>query len=236
MDILIADDDLPSVTLTSFLLESAGYRVFKAYDGQAVLQAVKQHPPDLLLLDVSMPKINGFEVCRQIRYTSDMPIIFLSARSHLKDRVKGLQMGADDYLVKPVEPAELLARVEAVLRRCSSGPSNVSVSIRQGDMTLDPIERRVMFADGRTIDLTPIEFRLLYYLMKNAGHTLNASQILLQVWGYDFEGESNSLASYILRLRKKIEPNPERPTHLITVHKLGYKFEAQQDTTTCPSG
>jgi DNA-binding response OmpR family regulator len=225
MHILVADDDLPSVKLTSYLLEEAGYQVVKAYDGPSILQSIEQHNPDLVLLDVMMPKASGFDICRQIRRTSDVPIIFLSARSQLQDRVMGLQIGGDDYLIKPFEPSELLARVEAVLRRRNSDMLNPSVRLSQGDITLDPVEHKVLFANGRTVELTPLEFRLLYYLMKNSGRVLNTSQILSKVWGYDYEGESNLVAVYVRRLRTKVEEDPERPRHVITVRNLGYKFE-----------
>ncbi len=226
MYILVADDDLPSVKLTAFILEEAGYKVIKAYDGPSILQSVEQYNPDLILLDVMMPKTNGFDVCRQIRRTSDVPIIFLSARSQLQDRVTGLQIGGDDYLVKPFEPSELLARVEAVLRRRNSDMLNPSARLSLGDLTLDPVEHKVLFADGRIVELTPLEFRLLYYLMKNAGRVLNTGQILSKVWGYDYEGESNLVAVYIRRLRTKIERDPEHPRYVLTVRNLGYKFEA----------
>jgi DNA-binding response OmpR family regulator len=225
MHILVADDDLPSVKLTSYLLEEAGYQVVKAYDGPGILQSIEQHNPDLVLLDVMMPKASGFDICRQIRRTSDVPIIFLSARSQLQDRVMGLQIGGDDYLIKPFEPSELLARVEAVLRRRNSDMLNPSVRLSQGDITLDPVEHKALFASDRTVELTPLEFRLLYYLMKNSGRVLNTGQILSKVWGYDYEGESNLVAVYIRRLRTKVEEDPERPRHVITVRNLGYKFE-----------
>ncbi len=225
MHILVADDDIPSVKMTSFVLEDAGYRVTKAYDAQAILQAVDQANPDLILLDVMMPKLSGFEICRQIRRNSDVPIIFLSGRSQLQDRVMGLQIGGDDYLIKPFEPSELLARVEAVLRRRNSDMLNPSSRLSQGEITLEPVEHKVLFADGRTAELTPLEFRLLYYLMKNSGRILNISQILSKVWGYDYEGESNLVAVYVRRLRTKIEKDPEHPVHVITMRNLGYKFE-----------
>lgn len=224
MNILVADDDLASVKLTAFLLEDAGYRVLRAYDGPAIMQVVEQNQPDLVLLDVTMPKVNGFDICRQIRRTSDVPIIFISGNGQLADRVTGLQIGGDDYLVKPFEPAELLARVEAVLRRRNSEMVTPVSRITQGPITLDPIEHRVMFSDGRSTVLTPIEFRLLYYMMQNAGRVLNTSQILSKVWGYDYEGESNLVAVYVRRLRSKIEPENETPRHVITVRNLGYKF------------
>ncbi|MFO7166810.1 MAG: response regulator transcription factor [Chloroflexota bacterium] len=226
MQILVADDDLATVKLTAFLLEDAGYRVLKAYDGPSILQAIEQHQPDLVLLDVTMPKINGFEICRQIRRTSEVPIIFVTGNNQLHDKVTGLQIGGDDYLVKPFEPAELLARVEAVLRRRSSEMLTPVARINQGPITLDPVEHTVIFEDGRTVVLTPIEFRLLYYMMQNSGRVLNTSQILSKVWGYDYEGESNLVAVYIRRLRTKIEPEVEKPRHVVTVRNLGYKFVA----------
>ena len=225
MHILVADDDLPSVKLTAYLLEEAGYQVLKAYDGSTIVQSVEQHNPDLVLLDVTMPKANGFDICRQIRRTSDVPIIFLTGRSQLQDRVMGLQIGGDDYLVKPFEPSELLARIEAVLRRSNNDSTSTSTRISHGDLTLDPVEHKVLFADGRVISLTPLEFRLLYYLMKNAGRILSGSQILSKVWGYDFEGESNLVAVYVRRLRTKVEKVPENPRHIMTIRNLGYKFE-----------
>src|SRR6185295_4002318 len=224
MHILVADDDLPSVKLTSFLLEEAGYRVFKAYDGPSIMQALEQYNPDLILLDVSMPKSNGFDICRQIRRTSDVPIIFLSARSQLQDRVMGLQIGGDDYLVKPFE---LLARVEAVLRRRNSDMLNPSSRLSQGGITLDPVENKVLFEDGRTIELTPLEFRLLYYLMKNTGRVLNTSQILSKVWGYDYEGESNLVAVYTRRPPTKIDPNAKNPNLVTPLPNLGTKSEVR---------
>lgn len=225
MNILVVDDDIPSAKLTSYLLEEAGYRVLRAHDATSIMQVIEQHNPDLILLDIMMPKIDGFEVCRQIRRNSDVPIIFLSARSQLQDRVTGLQIGGDDYLVKPYEPSELLARVEAVLRRRNADMLNTSTRLSQGNITLDPVEHKVIFTDGRAVELTPLEFRLLYYLMKNAGRILNVTQILSKVWGYDYEGESNLVAVYIRRLRMKVEEDPDHPRHVITVRNLGYKFE-----------
>lgn len=225
MNILVVDDDIPSARMTSYLLEEAGYRVFRAHDASNILQLIEQHNPDLILLDVMMPKTDGFEVCRQIRRNSDIPIIFLSARHQLQDRVMGLQIGGDDYLVKPFEPSELLARVEAVLRRRNADVLNTSTRLSQGNITLDPVEHKVLFTDGRFVELTPLEFRLLYYLMKNSGRILNVTQILSKVWGYDHEGESNLVAVYIRRLRTKVEEDPDHPRHVITVRNLGYKFE-----------
>jgi DNA-binding response OmpR family regulator len=225
MNILVVDDDIQNAKMTSYLLEEAGYRVFRVHDPSNIMQGLEQQNPDLIRLDIMMPKMDGFEVCRQIRRNSDIPIIFLSARTYLQDRVMGLQIGGDDYLVKPFEPSELLARVEAVLRRRNADVLNTSTRLSQGNITLDPVEHKVLFTDGRVVELTPLEFRLLYYLMKNAGRILNVSQILTKVWGYDYEGESNLVAVYIRRLRTKVEEDPDHPRHVITVRNLGYKFE-----------
>jgi DNA-binding response OmpR family regulator len=229
MAILVADDDLLHVKLTAFLLEASGYEVIKACDGPAAIQAANQYNLDLILLDVCLPNGNGFEICRQIRRTSDVPIIFLTGRSQLQDRVMGLQIGADDYVAKPFEPQELLARVEAVLRRRDADLLNPVVRLSQGDIMIEPIEHNVLFSDGRTVTLTPIEFRLIYYLMKNAGRVLNTDQILTKVWGYDDTGSSNLVAVYIRRLRAKIEDDPKIPTRIITIPNLGYKFVALQE-------
>jgi DNA-binding response OmpR family regulator len=227
MEILIADDDLHSIKFISYLLEDRGYLVSKAYDGPSVLHMIARRRPDLVLLGVVLPKMNGFEICRQIRRTCDVPLIFLSCRSQVEERVMGLRIGADDYIVKPFEPAELLVRIEAVLRRCRymSAPGLRPISL--GGVTLIPIEHTIVFNDERTIKLTPIEFRLLYFLMVNAGHVLNTQQILTNVWGDMEDWSDNSLVTtYIRRLRVKVEPDATKPRRIVTVRNMGYKFEA----------
>lgn len=227
MQILIADDDRLSAKLTRYLLESSGYSVITAHDGPETIKGFDQRDPDLVLLDIELPSISGFDICRQIRRMSDVPIIFLSARSHLQDRVLGLQIGADDYMSKPFEPLELLARIEAVLRRRDSDTLIPLARLKQGELAIDPIEHKVQFAGGRTVELTPIEFRLLYYLMKNAGRVLSADQILHKVWRYDDDSSNNLVAVYIRRLRSKIELNIKSPRYIITLPNLGYKFETR---------
>lgn len=224
MSILVVDDDMLNVKLTSFLLEEAGYRVIKAYDAEDALRIIARDEPDLILLDVAMPKTSGFDICRQIRRISDVPIIFLSARSQLQDRVTGLQIGGDDYLVKPFEPMELLARIEAVLRRRNNDLLSPVTRLSWGGITLDPIEQVVILPDNRTVTLTKVEFRLLYYLMQNAGRVLSTSQILDKVWGHDDPGGSNLVAVYISRLRAKIDTGEGGTQHILTVPNLGYKF------------
>jgi DNA-binding response OmpR family regulator len=207
------------------LLDSSGYTVSNASSGPDVLVALDRDHPDLILLDVELPQMGGFDVCRHIRRISDVPIMFVTAHSTLEERVKGLQMGADDYVAKPFEPLELLARIEAVLRRRESESVVPLARLRQGDLTLDPIEHKAFFADGRAVDLTPIEFRLLYYLMKNAGRVLSADQILSKVWRYEDGGGNNLVAVYIRRLRHKIEQDIKQPRYITTLPNMGYRFE-----------
>jgi DNA-binding response OmpR family regulator len=227
MKILVVDDDRPSLKLISFLLREEGYVVSTAQNGQTALEIIQQRPPDLVILDVMMPHIDGFEVCHRIRKVAKIPIIFLSAKGQIEDRVMGLSIGADDYLAKPFEPAELLARVEAVLRRSGTFTDQQdAMPLRGGGLCLDPI-RHVVFReeDGKEIELTPIEFRLLWCLMGNAGRVLSPSFLISKVWGYDYEGESNQVAVYIRRLRTKVEKEPYHPERLVTVRGHGYKFE-----------
>lgn len=223
MHILVADDDLPSVKLTSFLLEEAGYRVFKAYDGPSILQVIEQYNPDLVLLDVSMPKSNGFDICRQIRRTSDVPIIFLSARSQLQDRVMGLQIGGDDYLVKPFAFSELLARLEALARR-SGSDAETATQLRVADLEMDLLRRTVNRA-GRTIELQPREFRLLEYLMRRHGQVVTRTMLLEGVWDYHFDPQTNVIDVHISRLRAKIDKGYDQPL-LHTVRGAGYSLRA----------
>jgi DNA-binding response OmpR family regulator len=226
MRILVVDDDAPSVKMISFLLREEGYEVVSADNGSAALELVEREPPDLVILDVMMPRMDGFEVCRRIRQKMDVPIIFLSAKGETADKVSGLQLGADDYLAKPFEPAELLARVKAVLRRVEAfGGEDTQSRLTVADITLEPVSNRIIFADGRKVELTPIEFRLLYCLMRNAGRILSHDLLMNAVWGYDYEGYSNQIAVYMHRLRTKIEADPDHPKHLTTVRGVGYKFE-----------
>jgi len=227
MRILVVDDDPPSVKMTAFLLREEGYEVLTADNGRKALELVQSEAPDLVIMDVMMPHIDGLEVTRRIRQTMDVPIIILSAKGETADKVMGLEVGADDYLAKPFEPSELIARVKAVLRRAevfSLGDAQSSLVV--GDLRLDPVGYRVIRAsDGREIELTPIEFRLLHVLMRNAGRVLSHDYLLSNAWGYDYEGYSNQIAVYMRRLRTKIEKDPANPQYLLTVRGLGYKFE-----------
>lgn len=226
MHVLVVDDDAPSVKMIAFLLREEGYTVSTADNGIRALELVEHESPDLVILDVMMPHMDGHEVCRRIRSKRKVPIIFLSARGETADRVQGLELGADDYLAKPFEPAELLARVKAVLRRTEAyAMSEPQGRLAVGDFVLNPLENKATVR-GKTVELTPIEFRLLYCLARNAGRVLSQDFLLSAVWGYEYEGYSNQVAVYIRRLRNKIEVDPAHPEYLLTVRGLGYRFEA----------
>jgi DNA-binding response OmpR family regulator len=226
MHVLVVDDDAPSVKMIAFLLREEGYTVSTADNGLVALSLVEREKPDLVILDVMMPHMDGHEVCRRIRGKMKIPIIFLSARGETSDRVQGLELGADDYLAKPFEPAELLARVRAVMRRTEAfAATNGQTKLSVGDFVLDPLENKATVR-GKVIDLTPIEFRLLYCLARNSGRVLTHEFLLTAVWGYDYEGYSNQVAVYMRRLRNKTEKDPANPEYLLTVRGLGYRFEA----------
>jgi len=229
MRILAVDDDRNNLKMLAFLLGEEGYEVLTAETGRAALALLDSHHPDLVILDVMMPQMDGLEVCRRIRQTMDIPIIILSAKGETTDKVLGLELGADDYLPKPFEPSELLARVKAVLRRSEISTFDDSqVAIAIGGLRLDPVGNRVVLEKGTVIDLTPIEFRLLHCLMRNAGRTLNHDFLMSHAWGYEYEGYSNQIAVYIRRLRSKVEEDPTNPKYIATVRGLGYRFEKDQ--------
>jgi DNA-binding response OmpR family regulator len=225
MQILVVDDDPFIRKLTCFVLTEAGYDACQASDRASTMQILQDRNPELVLLDVSMPQHSGFEICREIRSRSEVPIIFVSARSQVEDRVTGLQLGGDDYIVKPFEPLELLARIEAVLRRRNTDIGQAHARLNYGGLSLDPVTQEVTLSDNRTSELTPVEFRLLHYLMQNAGRTLTTDQILHKVWGYSEISGRNLVAVYIRRLRSKIEPSISQPRHITTVTNIGYRFE-----------
>lgn len=225
MHVLIVDDDPPSLKMTAFLLSEEGYKVTTADNGLDALRLIDEQTPDLAILDVMMPGLDGLQVTQRIRRTMNLPIIILSAKGETTDRVQGLDVGADDYLAKPFEPAELLARVRSVLRRSDA----FTFTEPQGTVFIDGLEidavtNTARLPDGTKIELTPIEFRLLHCLMRNPGRTLTHDQIISHVWGYDYDGYNNQIAVYVRRLRMKIETDPDNPKYVQTVRGLGYKF------------
>jgi len=221
--LLVIDDDLTLLELLSEHLIQAGYRVVTAVSGSTGLQAFNLYHPDLIILDVMMPKMDGWTVCERLRRTSDVPIIMLTAKGEEIDKLRGFRLGVDDYVTKPFSFGELTARVGAVLARAR--PTTTSPHrITSGDLTIDLEQRRVTVA-GRVVDLTPTEYRLLEVLAVRANRTIPAEILLDEVWGHPYVGESEYVKHFIWTLRKKIEADPGDPKHLITERGFGYRFE-----------
>ena len=224
--VLIIEDDRDIVELVRYNLANEGFQVSAAGDGSAGLAAVKKSPPDVLLLDLMLPKLSGLEICKEIRRDAALnrlPILMLTARGDEADRVVGLEMGADDYVTKPFSPRELVARVKALLRRAEP-PDEAARPIEAGRLEIDPSAYRVTRA-GKPVTLSTLEFRLLYYLASRPNRVFTRDQLLDAVWGTERFVTPRSVDVYIRRLREKIEDSPERPAHLKTVRGAGYLFE-----------
>lgn len=221
--ILIIDDDQTLLTLLAEYLENAGYQTLTAPSGVAGLQAFDRHRPNLVILDVMMPGMDGWDVGERLRAKSFVPIILLTAKGEEIDKLRGFHMGVDDYVIKPFSFAELTARVSAVLLRTqrASAPTHQAIS---NDLMIDFDQRRVTVSN-RTIDLTPIEYRLLEALARRANRTIPTETLLLEVWGPQYTGEIEHVKHVIWSLRKKIEADPGYPQHLITERGFGYRFE-----------
>jgi len=223
--VLVAAEDQSSVKLIAYLLEDAGYHVWKATDQQSALRLIDRRQPRLVLLDLGRSRASSLDICRQIRSISAVPLLLIAASPRLRECVAGLQLGANDFLLKPFDPNDLLARVYALLHPRKDDVAEPVMHPPQDGMTLDPIEHRVIFASGRSVGLTHMEFRLLFYLMQHVGQTLSTDQILRYLWGDQSEGPNNTAAVYIRRLRAKIEPDNIKPRRIITVRNIGYRFE-----------
>lgn len=226
--VLVVDDDAKTVELVKLYLKRDGYRILTAYDGVEALRLAREYHPDLIVLDLMLPGIDGLEVCRTLRDESDVPIIMLTAKTTDHDKVTGLGLGADDYVTKPFSPKELAARVRAVLRRLPGerGPAE----IKRGEFTLNFLKQEVSLA-GRPLNLTTIEFKLLGILAKEPGRVFSRAQLIEKALGYDFEGFDRTIDVHILNLRRKLEPDPSHPSYLKTVYGAGYKFsEVSNDT------
>lgn len=223
--ILIADDENRMRRFMQMNLELEGYRVIEASNGLEAIERVRDDLPDLVLLDVMMPELDGFEALRIIRETSTVPVIMLTVRDDEDDKVKGLGLGADDYVTKPFSPRELSSRIQAVLRRIdmTSSPSSRSLVVVDDYLQID-FEHREVIVNGETIKLRPTEYRLLYHLVNNAGRTLTHEMILSKVWGYEYRDESQYVRLYITYLRQKIEPDPSNPKYILTERGVGYSF------------
>ncbi|WP_057875569.1 response regulator YycF [Liquorilactobacillus aquaticus] len=226
--ILVVDDEKPISDIVKFNLTKEGFDVYTAYDGEEALKQVKEVNPDLILLDIMLPKIDGLEVAREVRKTHDMPIIMVTAKDAEIDKVLGLELGADDYVTKPFSNRELVARVKANLRRQSSAAAtaqteeeNKDNEITIGDLTIHPEAYMVSKRDEK-IELTHREFELLYYLAKHIGQVMTREHLLQTVWGYDYFGDVRTVDVTVRRLREKVEDNPSRPTWLVTRRGVGY--------------
>jgi two-component system, OmpR family, alkaline phosphatase synthesis response regulator PhoP len=219
--VLVVDDDAKTVELVKLYLNRDGYRVITASDGLEALKLARENNPDLIVLDLMLPGMNGLEVCRVLREESDVPIIMLTALTTDEDRLKGLELGADDYVTKPFSPRELAARVRAVLRRLPGerGPEK----IEHGALTVDFLKHEA-FIEGKSLELTPIEFKLLGALVKEPGRVFSRAQIIDKALGHDFNGFDRTIDVHILKLRRKLEPDPHHPRFLKTVYGAGYKL------------
>ncbi|MFT8373774.1 MAG: response regulator YycF, partial [Liquorilactobacillus satsumensis] len=225
--ILVVDDEKPISDIVKFNLTKEGFDVYTAYDGQEALDQVEEVVPDLILLDIMLPKIDGLEVAREVRKKYDMPIIMVTAKDAEIDKVLGLELGADDYVTKPFSNRELVARVKANLRRQTSAAAAVqseeekNSEITIGDLTIHP-EAYMVFKRDEKIELTHREFELLYYLAKHIGQVMTREHLLQTVWGYDYFGDVRTVDVTVRRLREKVEDNPSRPIWLITRRGVGY--------------
>ena len=221
--LLIIEDDADLVRALEVYLSRAGYEVTSAANGLEGLQTLYNERPDIVILDIAMPKMDGWEVCRRIRDLSDVPIVILTARVQEDERVKGLKLGADDYVVKPFSLKELEARLEAVLRRVPEARARSGPIFANEDLSIDA-DRLLVRRGGRRIDLTPTELRLLLYLAENAGRVLSHRQILEKIWGSEYGEDADYVKLFIYRLRRKLEPDPKEPRYILSERGIGYRF------------
>jgi len=223
--ILIIDDDEGLLQLAGLLFKKTGAQVFTARNGLEGMSQLFAHRPNLIILDVMMPGMNGFEVCERIRQVSDAPLIMLTALNHEQEMLRGLEAGADDFLSKPFNAEILLARARAVLRRAESkSAQSPEFHYTNGHLQID-VERHDVSVSGRRIKLTPVEFRLLVYLARNAGKVLTFEQIIANVWGAEYRGSTDYVHVYVSHLRRKLEENTRTPRYIVTLHGVGYIFE-----------
>jgi len=220
--VLVVDDEPTLVATLKYNLEREGYRVLTATDGESALALARSRRPDLLILDLMLPVMDGLEVCRALRREMSLPILMLTAKGDEVDKVVGLELGADDYVTKPFGMRELLARVRALLRR--SEPTADAETIATGDLEID-LKRREARRAGKTLELKPKEMELLLFFVRNRGRAFTREQLLRDVWGYDFLGDSRTVDVHVRWLRQKIEDEPAKPVRLITVRGVGYRFE-----------
>ena len=226
--VLIADDDPLIQRLVRTHLDRAGYRVLTAADGEAALDVAAADQPDLIVLDLMLPKLDGFEVCKRIREFSLVPVVMLTARGEQVDKLRGFEAGADDYLTKPFSPPELLARIQAVLRRVQQTATSSAPSVvKCGELTIDFVRRRVI-VNEETIKLTPTEFQLLQQLALNAGKVMSHTELLTKVWGPEYRDDRDYLWAYVRHLRRKLEPDPDNPKRILSEPGYGYVLDCSE--------
>jgi DNA-binding response OmpR family regulator len=229
MTILIVDDEARIRDFVRMNLELEHYRVIEAGDGAQALEQLRDNLPDLIVLDVMMPEMDGFETLRAIREVSTVPVIMLTVRQGEQDKIHGLDLGADDYLAKPFSPRELLSRIRALLRRSlMAPPSRKTEIVVDADLRID-FARREVVVRGKKVALRPTEYRLLYHLVSNAGRLLSHETLLSKVWGREYRDEAHYLRLYITYLRQKLEQDPAHPQYILTERGVGYRFKALDD-------
>ncbi|MDI9457640.1 MAG: response regulator transcription factor [Dethiobacteria bacterium] len=224
--VLLVDDEKTLVKALKFNLEKEGFQVEEAFDGEEALEKAFNLNPDIIILDLMLPGLDGFEVCREIRKKEEIPIIMLTAKGEDIDKVLGLELGADDYMTKPFNPRELVARIKAILRRSSVKDESLRKQIQIGSLQIDLLQHRVRLGE-QEIDLTAKEFALLSYLASNAGRVYSREQLLEQIWGYNYYGDARTVDVHIRHLREKIEEDPSNPQLILTVWGTGYKFREE---------
>jgi two-component system KDP operon response regulator KdpE len=222
--VLVVDDEPRMIQFIRMNLELEGYRVTQAANGLEALHKVRDELPDLVILDVMMPELDGFETLRMLREVSSVPVIMLTVKADEDDKVKGLELGADDYVTKPFSPRELASRVKAALRRAETPTPVEKSALKIDDYLQVDFNRHVVIAGGQEVKLRPTEYRLLYHLINNAGWVMTHENLLSKVWGYEYRQESHYLRLYITYLRQKIEPDPAHPRYILTERGVGYRF------------
>ena len=222
--ILVVDDEKGLAKIIRLNLEQDGFDVVEAYNGAQAMEKLRTTLPDLILLDVMMPDMDGFTVLKMVREIGSIPVIMLTAKGEEDDKIKGLELGADDYVTKPFSPRELTSRIRAVLRRGDFSRGEESGKIVVDDRLTIDFDRHEVWGEGELVKLRPTEYRLLYHLVQNAGWVLTHDQILNKVWGYEYENEPHYVRLYINYLRKKLEADPSDPQYILTERGIGYRF------------
>jgi DNA-binding response OmpR family regulator len=222
--ILVVDDEERMVRFIRMNLEHDGFQVSEAFNGKQAIQKIRDVTPDLILLDVMMPDLDGFEVLETVREVSNVPVIMLTAKGEEDDRVRGLELGADDYITKPFSPRELVSRVKAVLRRTEGASGSMHGLIEVDERLKIDFDRREIWLEGKLVKLRPTEYRMLYHLVQNAGWVVTHDQLLTKVWGYEYRDEPHYVRLYINYLRQKLEADPSNPKYILTERGVGYRF------------